>query len=382
MRKYFFILFATFASMLSARNLMHYAESSDGEMAYTLFPMKNGAVYVSDTIRCNADAEEIAEAVDSYILSMQSYPGIKVKEIGSTRKRQSYKVEMDFAKAPLNITVWGSPVAIIDRDASTVKFTLSAIEKDSLCIVTLNQFETNRTTLRGAAKNDGDPNIIHWQRVNSLTREMQEEIGNKTGIEAESIRYDYAPQIAFEHFLYANEARGIECLIKGFKENLSTERFGEVEFTRDVVPPYYSPIQKKEPIPYDKSTFKGNLLAPGNNVMVVSGNTSHERAGAAELAKQITLNDYWIVTEEPEKAHFIIGYYVDTEGRDKAYITITDGDGNREVRDFPGSKTGSSESDYENREVARKIFKKAIKPIYKSASEGKNANGFSQYYIR
>lgn len=361
-----------------AQNLLYYAKSAEGEMDYVLFPNEGGKVCIHDTIVCEHTLDDIKDAVDSYMVYLGSQEGVKIKSKGNARRFQAYDATMEFGSSLISL-----PGFVYDRDASRLHFTITLAESDSLCIVNLSNFETNRTTLRGEAKNDGDPNVIHWQRVNALARECEIQAANcRSDRERRSVKYDYDRQIAFEHYLYANEANGLKCLLDGLRQSLASEEFGVPAFKRQAVPAVYSPIQEKKRIAiFDKSDFHGNLLAPHNNVYIESAQTSHECSGAAELRKQIELDDLWTVTTDKNKAHFVIIYAVNTEGRDKAYITITDSDGGKLVDRFYKNKISSSESDDDNRESARALYSKALKPLYENIKKGNLPKEFSQYII-
>ena len=370
-------------TLCHAQNMMHYATSPDGVMDYVLFPSKDGSVFVNETIACPANADDIKDVTEAFMIYMNGSSGIKVKPTGVARKLQSYNVKMEFAEAPLTFEVFGSPVACINRSASEVKFKVIIAQKDSLCTVTMTDFETNRTTLRGAAKNDGDPNVIHWQRVNSLRKERDAAAQNfkPDSREARSINYDYDRQIEFENYLYANEANGVNCILDGLHKALSKENFGEINFERKIVAPHGYKQVVDNVKPYDKATFHGNLLAPGNNVYIVGGNTMYENSGADELRKQIILDGLWNVTDNIDKAHFVIQYTVETEGRDRAFITITDNEGGRVVSQFRGSETDGSESISENKEFAEKIYRKGLQRLVKDINNNKTPKEFLQYII-
>ena len=80
----------------------------------------------------------------------------------------------------------------------------------------------------------------------------------------------------------------------------------------------------------DKSlytTYHGCLLETGNTVFLAGGDSHYEQAGLQELQKQIEIDGLWKLTNDINKAHFVLRYYVNLEGRDMAYLTVETPDG-------------------------------------------------------
>lgn len=358
----------------SALNLMNYATQPGGEMDYILFPERNGCVYLCDTIPTTLDKEDVLDAVDSYLMTIKSYPRAELNNMTSSRRRISADVELGFGQRDINFEVWGHTVANIATDASKLKFNISVLAKDSMAIVTYSNFETNRTYISGEPKNDGDPNIIQWQRVNALKNQLQE-LNPDNDKDLEEI-YDLEQLIRFQHFLYANEANEFHTIVEDMRKVI-----------KDDSDAAYQPVAvmaiNEKPKNYqeiDIAKYKGCLLAKDNNVYVTSGSVDYERSGAGEIMRRLRMDKFWNIVPEARYAHFIIEYHVNTEGRDKAYIIIKDGNGNNLVNDFPGSKTGSSESVSENKEVAYHIYKKALRKLQEQVSENELPSQFSAYF--
>lgn len=357
-----------------AVNLMNYATNPGGKMDYVLFPEKNGVVYLCDTIHTSLNNNDILDAVESYLLTVKSHKNCDLENVMSTRRRYTADVELGFGQRALSFEVFGSPVAVIGSDASKLKFNISALAKDSMAIITYSNFETNRTYLPGEAKNDGDPNIIQWQRVNALKNEAQEYL-NKDDREERSKLYDLKQAIEFQHYLYANEANEFFTIVDDLHNSIGS---GQDAIYNPQPVKAYNEKQKAYKI-VDISQYKGCLLDEGNCVYVTSGPSRYEQSGADELIKQITMDGFWNVVPEPQYAHFIIEYHVDTDGRDKAFIVIKDANGGRLVSKFAGNKAGSSESESENKEVAESIYMKSLRKLQKKVSEHEIPNEFTAY---
>lgn len=366
-----------------AGNLIHYAASPNGSMDYILFPQKDGYVFISDTIRVEAAKDDIMDALDSYLVTVDSNPSTELTVNMASKNRVSLYLEFKFGVKTRTLEFWGSPVFSKNFAASRIRCICNFFIKDNLCIYTLSNFETNRTLLPGEAKNDGDPNIIHWQRVNSLSAELSEVVGKSKNERKDKEKiYDYEHQIAYEHYLYANEANQISSFLNGLRETLKPDALGEASYSVSPVEAVYSPLPQKTIPTIDWQTYHGFLLDEGNNVFVDYGDAGYERAGAQELVKQIEIDGFWNNTYSPQNAHFIIKYTVNTEGKDKAYITVHDNKGNLLVARFAGSRAYSSESISENREVARKIYLNSLQKLQRSIRKGEIPSEFKLCYKR
>ena len=93
-------------------------------------------------------------------------------------------------------------------------------------------------------------------------------------------------------------------------------------------------------------------------------------AGAQEIIKQILIDNIWNVVSDKSQADFIIKYFVNLEGRDRAYIYLSNRDGSVTYTDFSGNSKHSSESAGENREVARDIYLSSLYKIAKKLKQG------------
>lgn len=94
---------------------------------------------------------------------------------------------------------------------STISFSLLIEIKDKKYRYTISNFFTDRYRIPGDGEDKGPSNLIHWQRVNSLTKEMPKR-GSK--------RIEYENMINFEKEMYQAEYNAVQDVIKGL-ENLT-----------------------------------------------------------------------------------------------------------------------------------------------------------------
>lgn len=374
MKKLILALLITCSTSLFAQNAVHYAFDTNGPLGECLFPQDSkGNVTYSGIVEADGSASVIMDALLDYISSQKVRLGFEQKELTKSPKSVAYKIKCPIGKQLREITVMGSPVFTAMKDASEISFTCLLEVIDGKFKYTLNDFMTKRNTLKGEAKNDGFPNLIHWQRVNSLKKERAAYLA-KHNPEKRSTReclYDYDSQIEFEQNLYVSEHKKVSEFIDGLK-SFSLEK--KDMFGSDVIADNSEESNDIEEL--DLSAFHGNLLAKGNNVFV-SGSALYEMAGAGEIVKQITVDSLWNVVFYPEQAHFIIEYHVNTVGSDKAHIVVRSRDGSIS---YTSPTRSTSESFEDNRGTASTLYN-ILHSKAKRIWEGKGDKDLDKFVI-
>lgn len=380
-----------------AQNMLHYALNSNGEKEWTLFPENaNGEVVISSIVEAPFSADTILVAADSYITSLNAPGNCEVKTVTKSNIKNVYSVQLNVGKQLWAIEYFGSPLFVINRDVSHVKFTCVIEARKGKYRYSLIDFETNRRTLPGEAKNDGQPNTIHWQRVNSILKLRKQYClsHNTSNRKAKEDVYSYNEAIAEETYLYFDEFNTVKRFEEGLKnltfavddfedletkgtvkedKDLALKEIGDGIYCREFLtqtdPNFnFSFIENHAKIE-KKPVTNGSLLGKGNNVFVTSGGENYELSGAQELKKQIYIDNFWNVVNDVKSAHFVIEYHVDTNGKDKAYIILKSPD--RGCQSDELFREGSSESMSENREVAKDIYKYYLKPLQKKIETNK-----------
>ncbi len=404
----FAMLFALFQSTnVGAQNLLHYAITTNGARGECLFPEDaSGNVVFTDIRDVPCAADTIMMIVDDYIMSKNVNEKCEVSKLSGSTRTSTYSIKMNIGKQLWGIEYWGTPLFAFYKDASVVNFKCIIEARNGKFKYSLVNFETNRNTIRGEAKNDGQPNIIHWQRVNSLKHERDSYASthdvNKRSVKEEL--YDFNSQIAYEACLYQAEYDAVKNFEEGLKNlkfedefmdfsqtNTDSERalsnaiqgrnfsfsvFGNGFFTQSgqagsINDSYESKINDS-----NYNNYRGFLMEKGNNVYVDSGSSIFEQAGAQELIKQIIIDGFWNVVGNRRKAHFVIKYTVNLEGRDKGYVVFTT------PREDIGEIVGfgsTSESSNDNRELARDVYLKNIVPLQKKIEAKKYPKKLLQF---
>lgn len=385
-----------------AQSTLNYAWSTNGETGTKLFPEVGNNVIISNTIDTDCSPEDIIAAAETLIVGVGIEEGKKIAKIAHTSRRIVYECEFSFGHQNWGMEFWGSSLFNVNKDATKVKFKLDVEAINGKYKYSFTNFETNRNTLKGEAKNDGQPNTIHWQRVNSLKKERDRYANSHSyNRKTKEVLYDYDAQINYENYLYGNEYHMIDVLAKsldkiscgeaGFSDMVSTGGNNTQEilnpmsmcnFTAGVNGIYNmtfepKPDQIPELVSIHKAKDPSFLLAKGNNVYVSSGDYTYEMAGAQELIKQISIDNFWNVVYDINEADFVIDYHVNLEGRDKGYIDILNPSQTISVSKY---HRPASESVGENREVARSIYLEGLVKIQKNFENNKYMSEFAKFY--
>ncbi|MBP5346873.1 MAG: hypothetical protein J6Y99_11740 [Bacteroidales bacterium] len=403
------LIFAIFGIVTSfSQNLKNWAISPNGERGEILFPENEaGDIELSGIVEIPLSADSLRLLVNDQIMKYKASKSSEAELTGEFRLFNTYDIQLNIGEELGFVEVAGSPVLIWLRDKSHVKFTCKIEFRNNKFKYTLSNFETNRNTLPGEAKNDGQPNIIHWQRVNSMKKFRDSKLRKDADSEREelSIKYYYNSIIANEAWLYIQEYNRVIAFEEDLKnlKNISGD-FDETPFEESVKQPsstkkeesenvlafqysylemdnpsYTAPVVQSEPI--DWKNYHGFLLSKGNNVFVTGNGSFYEMAGREELVKQIILDGFWNVVKDKRYAHFIIEYYVDTTGKDRAYIRISDGQGKIVAENIEGWSVRTDESIEENQKCAQKIYNSALCTIVRKIMNGKIPYELSNFVI-
>ena len=129
----------------------------------------------------------------------------------------------------------------------------------------------------------------------------------------------------------------------------------------------------KVPIEDPLKNYKGFLLSKGNNVYVYYSNTEgdknakYDKEGGMVIRSLIKSDGFWNVVDDMNQAHFTINYCVDTNGRDKANLSISSW---RTGKSHLLDSRKTNESVSKNNAVAFDFYMKEIKSLQKKIEKG------------
>ena len=195
---------------VKAQNLEHVAFDTNGAMGECLFPQdENGNIKFVGVVNCKMSPDTIMGLAKEFIYDLTKKYKAKTSNVLEGITKVACDMELKIGKNYISVSVWGANIGTWERAASTIKFNLVIDIRDGKYRYTLSDFYTDRRRIPGEAKDQGPSNMIHWQRVNSLTKEME-----KAKAKSKS---QYQEQIDFENAMYKAEYAAVQDVITGLK---------------------------------------------------------------------------------------------------------------------------------------------------------------------
>ncbi len=207
-----------------AAQAQNYATYSFGtqQMEYVLFPQDEyGNVSFSDTIQCNSSKSELQNKFILLIYDLEHLHNIDISDLLKVDGAIRFTAEIPVGGRYISVGVCSSDnIGTFKQSLSTVEFLVSITYIDNQFAYSLNNFETRRRRIQGEAKENGKPNIINWQRINSLIKERKEYEGKKSKRARKN--YDEKTQlIESEKNQYQAEYDAVKFFISRFVELLN-----------------------------------------------------------------------------------------------------------------------------------------------------------------
>ena len=194
-----------------AQNLNWRAFDTNGPMGECLFPQnEEGEIVYSEVISCDLSADTIFGLAKEFIYDVgKRYKADCKIELEGVTKLACH-VKMPIGKEYFSFGVFSPDnIATFERAHSEVSFDMLIEIRKGKYRYTLNNFFTQRRRIPGEGKSDGPSNMIHWQRINSLKKEMPSQ--GKRREEQQRIIKD-------EEITYQAEYNAVQEVIKGVKE--------------------------------------------------------------------------------------------------------------------------------------------------------------------
>lgn len=142
------------------------AFDTNGPMGECLFPQDN---QWQEVVECNKTKEELLQGLSSILFDLKNAQDIKCEVNDENIVGTLFTCKMKLRMGDVAIEV--PFVGEVHKPFSEVRFDCKVEIKDNKYRITFSNFYTDRLTLRGEAKSEGPSNVLHWQRVNSLTKE-------------------------------------------------------------------------------------------------------------------------------------------------------------------------------------------------------------------
>lgn len=179
MRKYliicllFIIISAPFAV---AQNVINTATDTNGSAEDFLF-MQNekGEIVYSEIIDVPFSADTIIGLSREFLYKTENSGVGKVSNRFEGITMVACDIELPVGTAVISVGAWNpGNIGVWYKAASTVNFNLIIDIRPGKYRYTLTHFVTDRWRIPGEGKDKGQSNMVHWQRVNSLYKELVE----------------------------------------------------------------------------------------------------------------------------------------------------------------------------------------------------------------
>ncbi len=195
----------------------HAAFDTNGPMGECLFNQnENGEIIYSDVIHCNMSADSIKGLLEEWVYDLEHTYQCSVNDLLWGLTKICFEIELPIGTDLFNVEIFGNSAASFLRHKSQVTFKCVIDIRDGKYRYVLNDFYTNRRSIRGEAKSEGPSNMIHWQRVNSLKKE-REQLLNQNRVDNEKVS-EYDSLIESENASYKAEYDAVMYILNLFKE--------------------------------------------------------------------------------------------------------------------------------------------------------------------
>ena len=170
MKRLFVLIVANILTFsLSAQNLLNTAFDTNGPVGELLFNQNDeGEIIYSGIVETPFPADTVLGLAREYLYTIEK----KYKAKVSDRFEGITKVACD-VELPVGTKFVSAPYAgTWAKAASTISFNLVIDIRPGKYRYTLSNFITDRWRIPGEGKDNGQSNLIHWQRVNSLNKDL------------------------------------------------------------------------------------------------------------------------------------------------------------------------------------------------------------------
>ena len=196
-------------------NTSFHSIDTNGPMGECWLPMnEENDVYFSDVIICNdLSTEHIMSAIQNWLAFLQMDVNLEVENLYVGKNMLQFE-----GKLPVGKKYIGTPAVLTfvelnwETSISDVEFRCRIEVKDGKFRYTFKNFITERWRIRGAGEGSGPTNQIHWQRVNSLTKE-RERYSERSKRYAEKTK-----EIRMEWSAYEMESESINNMVDELRE--------------------------------------------------------------------------------------------------------------------------------------------------------------------
>ncbi len=182
------------------------AFDTNGPMGDILFEQnEDGEIIYTGIVETPFSADTVLGLAREYLYTIEKKYDARI----SGRFEGVTKVACDVELPVGTKYIDASWAGIIAKAAATVNFNLVIDIRPGKYRYTLSNFVTDRWRIRGEGKDNGQSNMIHWQRVNSLKKEAKDMLGIR--------KKEFEKMIEQENASYEGEYRAVMDFIEGLE---------------------------------------------------------------------------------------------------------------------------------------------------------------------
>ena len=168
-RLFVIVLLGVLIFPLKGQNLMNTAMGTNGPVGELLFDQdSNGVIEYCGIVEPDLSADVIFGLAKEFLHFAQKKYNAEVSDLFEGITKIACNVELSVGKKYIDVPLVGT----WQKAASTVSFSVLIEVRNGRYRYTLSDFITDRWRIPGDGKDNGQSNVIHWQRVNSLKKEM------------------------------------------------------------------------------------------------------------------------------------------------------------------------------------------------------------------
>lgn len=200
------LLLTTISFALLGQQISFTAFDTNGPMGEILFEQnENGEIIYTGLVETPFSADTVMGLAREYLYTLEKKYNARISDRFEGVTKVACDVELPVGTKYIDAS-WAG---IIAKAASTVNFNLVIDIRPGKYRYTLTNFVTDRWRIPGEGKDKGQSNMIHWQRVNSLQKELEKA--------RKKDKEELVTMIEKEKASYEGEYKAVMDFIEGLK---------------------------------------------------------------------------------------------------------------------------------------------------------------------
>lgn len=159
---------------LNAQNLLHTAFDTNGPVGDILFNQnEEGDIVYTGVVQSAFSADTLFGLAREFFYKIEKNSRTEISNRFEGTTMLACDVELPVGLAVIAVGSWfAGDIGVWLKATGSVNFNLIIDIRNGKYRYTLSNFITDRWRIPGEGKDKGQSNLIHWQRVNSLNKEL------------------------------------------------------------------------------------------------------------------------------------------------------------------------------------------------------------------